>query len=218
MHADDQWTYVPEKDGKRWEVEHVETEEERKVGKAILEQGLVGNQAALVQERMLKDYGEIQERLVRAMEEMKEDGPSYLHQVNLMNDIAARVGEEKLSVRPKRGDGIATWGNRIPLGDCEVQEVAIGKLHFRAVDFGDTIRLSEKSRKELENIEPHEKNQCVLIHAVAGTQRHREGRKNGVPTLARVLMGAEEWRKEEYAQAKQAMERSEGALENIIWK
>ena len=71
------------------------------------------------------------------------------------------------------------------MGDCEVQEVKIGKLHFRAVDFGDTIRLSEKSTKTLGNIEHQEKNQCVFTHAVSGTQWHREGRKNGVPTLAR---------------------------------
>ena len=52
-------------------------------------------------------------------------------------------------------------GKRIPLGDCEVQEVDIGKLHFRAVDFGDTIRLSEKSMWIFENVEHQEKNECV---------------------------------------------------------
>ena len=167
LRADDQWTYVPEKEGKPWEVAHVKTEEESIIELTIAEHGLDGAQAALVSERMLNDSGNAQERLQRALAEMNEDGPSYMHQLNMVKNIAVRAGEAKQSIRPKRGDGIITWGNRIPLGDCEAQEVAIGKLHFRAVDFGDTIRLSENGRRALGNIEPQEKNQCVLTHAVA---------------------------------------------------
>ena len=45
----------------------------------------------------------------------------------------------------------------------------------------------------------------MLLHAVSGTQRNREGRKTGIPTLARVLAESEEWRLEEYKRAKEAM-------------
>ena len=45
----------------------------------------------------------------------------------------------------------------------------------------------------------------MLLHAVAGAQWNREGRKNGIPTLARVLAEAEEWMLEEYKREKEAM-------------
>lgn len=114
--------------------------------------------------------------------------------MELLGEIENRKGEKKPTVGPKRGDGITTWGKKVHLGDCEVQEVTIGELHFRAIDFGDTIRLSERSRAILGNIEPLELNRCVLLHAVAGAQWRREGRKNGIPTLSRALAEAEVWR------------------------
>ena len=79
------------------------------------------------------------------------------------------------------------------------------KLHSEAIDFGDTVRLSERSRRMLESIEPQEKNQCVLLHTAAGTQWVKGGKRNGIPILARVLAESEEWRKEEFAQAKEAI-------------
>ena len=51
-------------------------------------------------------------------------------------------------------------------------------------------------------------NQCVFLRTVAGEQWIREGRKNGIPTLARVLADAEEWRLEEYEQTKREMEQA----------
>ena len=114
-------------------------------------------------------------RLDLASVELQEDGPSYMRQVNLMKDIAQRPGENRAACEPKRGKGSISWGKKAHLGDFEMQQVAIGKLHSRAIDTGDTIRLSAKSRVSLEHIEPVEKNQCVLLHTVADTQRSREG-------------------------------------------
>ena len=110
------------------------------------------------------------------------------------------VGEIQL----RRRGGVITWGRKIPLGDCEVQERTIGYLHFRSVDFGDTIRLSERNRVCLENVAAQERNRCVLLHLVAGTQWGREGKKNGAPTLAKVMAETEEWRREEFLKAKSA--------------
>ena len=70
--------------------------------------------------------------------------------------------------------------------------------------FGDTIRLSDRSRVFLDNVESQGRNQCVILHLVAGTQWDREGKKNGVPTLTNVLAEAEEWRREEFSQASAA--------------
>ena len=64
------------------------------------------------------------------------------------------------------------------MGDCEAQEITIGGFPFVAVDFGDTIRESEKIRREARNVESREANQCVLLHLVAGAQRIRVKRQN----------------------------------------
>ena len=93
-------------------------------------------------------------------------------------------------------------GQKNSLGGCEARELTIGKLHFRAVDFGDTARLSGRSGIRLGNIDVQERGRCVFFHTVAGEQWAREGTRNGVPTLARVLGKAEEWRREEYTQEK----------------
>ena len=79
-------------------------------------------------------------------------------------------------------------GKKDPFGDCEIRELTIGQLHFRAIDYGGAIRLYEKSMIKIGSIEAQEKNQCVLSHTVDGAQWIREGEKNGVPTLVRVLV------------------------------
>ena len=205
LHADDKWTFVDEVEGEDWNISSVKTEVEAKVDQIAEGEKLNGNQAAFIRERVIVDSGDMEERYARAKEELENDGPSYMDQLDLLKSIVTRTGEKKLTAQPKTGDGIITWGKRIPLGDCEAQGLTLGKLHFRAIDFGDAVRLSERSRKSLGPIEPHEKNQCVLLHTVAGTQRLKEGKKNGIPVLARVLAEAEEWRKGEYVQAKEAL-------------
>ena len=87
---------------------------------------------------MLGDTGELRDRYDRASLEMEDHGPSYMQQENLAKCIVNRAWE----IRQKRDNGVITWGRKIPLGGCEVQEITIGKLHFRAIDYGATIRLS----------------------------------------------------------------------------
>ena len=82
-------------------------------------------------------------------------------------------------------------GEEDPPGDCEVQDLCIGNLHFEAVDFGDTIRLTEAARVATQNVDPFEKNQCVWIHLVAGTIWTRPGSHLGIPDARRVLNEAE---------------------------
>ena len=103
----------------------------------------------------------------------------------------------------------------MPLGDCEVQEITIGCLNFRAVGYGDTIRPSERGRIELGNPDARERNQCVLLHVVDGTQWESEGGGDGIPFLQKVLAEAEEWRKEEFGQAKESIGDVEGRTDEF---
>ena len=187
LHANDQWAFVQEKDTKAWEIPHVKTEKEEEIDQLMEKQDLTGNPAAYVRERMLQDSGMLQGRFDKELEELEEEGPSYTNQLKIVKELAKGTGGKPREIEPKRGDGFTTWGTKVPLGDCEVQELTIGKLHFRAIDYGGKIRLSEKNRKVLGNVGPFEKNQCVLLHAVAGTQWNRDGRRNGIPTLAKAL-------------------------------
>ena len=174
LHATDDWAYVGNIEGQEWSVPDVQTEEEGKVEELVRPKEVEGGRAAFVRGRRMCDSGALQDSYERASREMEEHGPSYMQQqVNLARSIVTRVG----GIKPKRDNGVITWGRRIPLGDCDVQEITIGSLHFRGIDYGDTIRLSEKSRITLQNVEAKEKNPCVLLHLVAGAQWLREGRK-----------------------------------------
>ena len=70
----------------------------------------------------------------------------------------SRSGQKK-----KQFDGVA----RYPTGDCEEQEIAIGKFLFAAVDFGDTIRVSDEIQRGAQNVENREPNQFVSIQLAA---------------------------------------------------
>ena len=87
-----------------------------------------------------------------------------------------------------------------------MQDLCVGDLHFKAVDFGDAIRLTEATRICTRNEDPFEKKQCALIHLVAGAIWHRDGGHLGIPYARRVLGEAEEWGVEEFREANNAME------------
>ena len=179
--------------------------EDQEIQKFIMSKGVNGNLSAFILGRTKALTGDVGKKFEQSLSEMKSEGPSYTNAIQYADSQRSTIGK----VQPKRQKGVITWGRKIPLGDCEVQDVAIGRLHFRELDFGDTIRLSERSRVHLGNVDAHECNRCVLLHTVAGTQWAREGEKNGVPTLARVIAEAEEWRKEEYDEAHRALDASE---------
>ena len=149
----------------------------------------------------MKMDGELTMRMELALKELQSKGPSYMHSAPVADSQNRMIGK----IQPKNREGVITWGRKIPLGDCEAKEVTIGRLHFRAIDFCDTIRLSERGRIHLENADAQDRNQFALLHAVAGTQWSREGRRNGAPTLPRVLAEAEEWGGEEFDSDRRAV-------------
>ena len=177
LHAEDKWTYVEPIEGKEWTDDPNESEEEEKVRTLVSQSGLCGNSAAFIRNRMMELSGTLPQRYAMAVEEMKHTGPTYMQEKKTLPRSPEKVGE----IQPKRKGGVITWCRKIPLGDCEAQEVTIGNLHFRAIDFGDTVRLSERSKVALGNIDALERNQCVLIHTAAGTQWAREGGKTVFP-------------------------------------
>ena len=79
-----------------------------------------------------------------------------------------------------------------------VQDLRVGNINFKAVDFGDTIRLSERTRAQIQNANAVGWNQCVLIHVAAGTLWGRSGRKNGIPDARHVTNEVDGWWVEEF--------------------
>ena len=57
-----------------------------------------------------------------------------------------RHGVESVKIEK---EGIMWWRN-VAMGDCEAHDVTDGAFHFRAIDYGDTTRLSGKPRKAAE--------------------------------------------------------------------
>ena len=111
LHADDRWAFVSELHGKEWNIPDVKAEIENGAEQIVNDIQLNGNQAAFARGRMLADSGGLGDRFRRSTNEMQDDGPSYMHQLDLLKTIVARTGERKPIARPKRGDGIITWGN-----------------------------------------------------------------------------------------------------------
>ena len=92
------------------------------------------------------------------------------------------------------------WGTPIQLDDCTCQQVSIGKFHFTAVDFGDTIHLSEFLQRKLVSAERSEKNQRTLLSADAGLLR-AESVSSNIPARNRVSHTATELRTAEWQTA-----------------
>ena len=110
LHANDEWTYVEEKEGKERSMANVKTSDEMESGRMVREKELRGNQAAFVRKRMLDGDGDSTDRFAKATHEMHDGWPSYTQKVDLVKRIAHRGGE----IRPKREDGMITWGRKIP--------------------------------------------------------------------------------------------------------
>ena len=95
------------------------------------------------------------------------------------------------------------WGNATQLDDCRSQSVAIGTLSFGAIDFGDTIPLSEMMQKNLNNEDRSERNQCTLISLAAGLANLARGQERFLPSASRVLQMAGELRQIEWHSAQE---------------
>lgn len=119
LHATDQWPYMPPAQGKHWVCTHEETKEETAIRLLVEEKNIRCNQSALVQSRMSAIPGTLTERYQEATDDILLEGPSYLIQPTVV--LPHTVGE----IQAKRREGVITRGRKIPLGDCEVQELAI---------------------------------------------------------------------------------------------
>lgn len=150
---------------------------------------------------MLNLQGELEARYEVALAELQKEVPRYSIQQASEIIQCGQVGK----IPPVRREGVITWGREIPLGVCEALEVTFGRLHFRAINLVDAVRISGRIRIHLVNIEAQERNQCALLQTVAGTQWARGG-VGGVPSVARVLGGANEWRREEFHKAQSALQ------------
>ena len=89
------------------------------------------------------------------------------------------------------------WGPIIGLGDCPSQELAIGNLHFQAIDYGDIISLNETMRQRVCAIEKDERNQCTLLALAAGLVA-RDLQVKDLPARSRVAREAHELRIQEW--------------------
>ena len=71
---------------------------------------------------------------------------------------------------PFRGAGVCriVWGISCQLGDCRRQDLPLAPLAFRAIDFGDTIRLGEFLQRQLASAEREGRSQCTLIALASG--------------------------------------------------
>ena len=81
------------------------------------------------------------------------------------------------------------WGDLLKLGDCAFQHVAIGQLHFCAVDFGDSIHLDEFHQRKLVSPDRLERNQCTST-AVADGVIARSSSTSSLHARSRVIQTA----------------------------
>ena len=97
------------------------------------------------------------------------------------------------------------WGESTQLDDCRSQGVIIGPFSFGAIDYGDTIPLTESMQRNLNNEDRSERNQCALIALAAGLVIRTKGQERFLPSASRVLHMASELRQIEWAKANSYM-------------
>ena len=199
-----------EKDGeKEWKTSHVKTEKESEIDEYLEERLAAIDTKAYLVERLLTSDLPMHESEKEARRDVQTLGPSFVQ------DSEIHSGEVHMGRERKSQRGEIQWGLTFPLGDCEVQDLSIGPLHYKAIDNGDRIRMSERLRKATSNVEKSESNQCVLLHLAAGAIWNRGGRKLGIPELSKILLETEEWRMAEVLQAKHALQYCEG-IDNVF--
>ena len=106
----------------------------------------------------------------------------------------------------------ADWGMVIEGTDYMMQETRIGALSFNAIDFGECVRFPHVMREHLACGDPHEINQCTLLHFCAGLEWVHQKRPKRVPTRTRVDDLAKNMREKEIDAAQKMVEASKGSL------
>ena len=200
----DRWVEQKQDGDKEWRIPSVMTQREVEVEEHLHTAEINGDVGTYLRERMT-----ISELLLAEIREIAKNdveliGPSFMQASDGFSC------EEQTGKTQKEHKGEIVWGRRIPMGDCEAQDLSIGPLRYKALDYGDTIRVSERLRKATSNVEKVEINQCVLLHLVAGVMWNRNGRRLGIPELSKILSEAEEWGMEEVSQANQAEQECNG--------
>ena len=89
-----------------------------------------------------------------------------------------------------------TWGELIKIDDGTCQHVAIGALHFCAVDYGDSIQLNEFLQRKLVSADRLGRNQCTVLAADAGIIARSPS--SSLPARSRVAQSAPELRDAEW--------------------
>ena len=93
-------------------------------------------------------------------------------------------------------------GNVVDGPDFATQETRIGALSYNASDFGEGVRLPLVIRGNLERGDPHEVNQCTLLHLRTGLERVRQQRSKRAPSRARVEDPPKNMREKEIDESK----------------
>ena len=93
------------------------------------------------------------------------------------------------------------WGGTLKLDDCTSQLVPIGPLSFYAIDFGDTLSLSDQLQRSLNSQDKTERNQCTLIALAAGLVSRSPGQARNIPSELRAKHLASELGGIEWAQS-----------------
>ena len=89
-------------------------------------------------------------------------------------------------------------GQVIQLDDCASQDLAIGNLHFQAIDYGYAISLNHIMQQRLCVVDKDEKNQFTLLAAAAGVVARDMSTKD-LPTRSRVARTAHALRIQEWS-------------------
>ena len=76
------------------------------------------------------------------------------------------------------------WGSIMSLGDCAGQQLAIGNLHFQAIDYGGAIHINDFAQQRSSAIEMDERNQRKLLALPDGLGSANAARKIPPPGVA----------------------------------
>lgn len=141
------------------------SEKEVEVERFSSSQQETGDRATYVRDRLVHISRPSEEAYAQIQDELDRNGPSFVRRKphGKHRSVGRTKGERNKNEMIRRG-------RKIPMSDCDAQEVAIGEFSFIAVDFGDTIRASAKIGRDTLNVENQEVNQCVLMHLVVGAR------------------------------------------------
>ena len=200
----DKWMEQRKDGEKEWGIPGVITQRETEAAHHLMTANIHGDLITYLRGRMISSALPLEEAQMVEAQALGLLGASFAqHQAEI--PCMVQTGSPH-----KERDETIVWGRRAPMGDCEAQDLSLGPLHFKAIDYGDTIRVSERLRKSTKNVTNDAENQCALLHLVDGVMWNRNGRRLGIPELSKILSATEEWGMEEVSHALQVVTDCEG--------